>query len=83
VSTSHDPRLDRLDDRDRAYVEKLEPHEGDVVVSTLARYRRPGRLGVGDELPELAALRLGDGSRVALRDLVGERPILLVFGSFT
>jgi hypothetical protein len=83
MSTSQDPRLNRLDDRDRAYVETLEPHERDVVVATVARHRRPERLRVGDELPELAALRLGDAARVTLRGLVDGRPLLLVFGSFT
>jgi hypothetical protein len=79
----HDPRLVRLDPRDRAYVEELDEEEREIVVSTVARYRRPDGLGVGDELPALAAVRLEDGSSVELRDLVLDRPLLLVFGSFT
>lgn len=72
-----------LDPRDRAYVEELGADEREVVVSTLVRYRRPDRLTVGDLLPDLAAARLDDGSPVALRDLARDRPLLLVFGSFT
>ena len=78
-----DPRLERLDARDRAYAEELEGNEREVVVSTVARYRRPERLRVGDALPDVGAGRLDDDVRVELRDLVGEQPLLLVFGSFT
>ncbi len=83
MGVSEDPRLERLDPRDRAYAEELPPGEREVVVTSVARYRRPERLAVGDPIPELAAVRLDDGSRVELRDLVRERPLLLVFGSFT
>ena len=78
-----DARLERLDPRDRAYAEELPPEERDVVVATVAGYRRPDRLAVGDLLPALTALSLEDGSRVELRALAHDRPLLLVFGSFT
>lgn len=83
MSTSPDTRLDRLDPRDRAYAEGLEPAEREVVVATVVRYRRPERLAVGDPLPALSASSLEDGSSVELLDLARERPLLLVFGSFT
>jgi hypothetical protein len=83
VASTHDPRLELLDHRDRAYVEELREEEREAVVSTLARYRRPDRLCEGDQLPALAAGSLEDGTRVELRDLAIERPLLLVFGSFT
>jgi len=83
VTETDDPRLLALDRRDRAHVEELDGDEREVVVSTLARYRRPDRLAVGDLLPDLAAARLDDGARVTLRDLARDRPLLLVFGSFT
>jgi len=83
VSATSDPRLERLDLRDRAYAEELDPAQREVVVATVARYRRPERLAVGDPLPALAAASLEDGSAVELRRLVDERPLLLVFGSFT
>ena len=78
-----DPRLELLDPRDRAYAEELGGDEREVVVATVFRYRRPDRLAVGDPLPDLAAARLDDGRRVALGDLADDRPLLLVFGSFT
>jgi hypothetical protein len=83
MTTGEDPRLARLDPRDRAYAGELDGDERELVVATVARYRRPDRLQVGDELPALGAARLDDGARVALRDLARERPLLLVFGSFT
>ena len=78
-----DPRLERLDPRDRAYAEELDGDEREIVVSTVARYRRPERLRVGDDLPDVAAARLDGHGRVDLRDLVREQPLFLVFGSFT
>jgi hypothetical protein len=65
------------------YVEELGEEKREVVASTLARYRHPDRLREGDQLPALAALTLEDGTRVELRDLALERPLLLIFGSFT
>ena len=83
MTTGQDPRLDRLDPRDRAYAEELAAEERQIVVSTVARYRRPDRLAVGDRLPELTTTALYDRSSVALVDLARARPLLLVFGSFT
>ena len=83
VTETDDPRLLALDRRDRAHVEELDGDEREVVVSTLARYRRPDRLAVGDRLPDLAAARLDDGTHVTLGGLADDRPLLLVFGSFT
>ena len=81
--TTSDPRLARLDPRDRAYAEQLDGDERELVVATVTRYRRPERLAVGDPLPDLAAARLEDGGLVPLREQARERPLLLVFGSFT
>jgi hypothetical protein len=83
MTAADDPRLALLDPRDRAYTEELDGEEREVVVATVARYRRPDRLAVGDPLPDLAAARLDDATAVALRELARERPLLLVFGSFT
>jgi hypothetical protein len=82
VATSGDPRLERLDPRDRAYAEELDGEEREVVVATVSRYRRPDRLHIGDPLPALSAVTL-DGSWVELPDVARDRPVLLVFGSFT
>jgi hypothetical protein len=72
-----------LDPRDAAYVATLEGPERDVVVSTVARFRKPDRLRVGDPLPSLELVRLEDGESVPLGSLAAERPLVLVFGSFT
>jgi hypothetical protein len=83
VTATSDQHLERLDPRDRAYAETLDPAEREVVVATVARHRRPERLAVGDLLPALAAASLEDGRSVELHRLVDDRPLLLVFGSFT
>jgi hypothetical protein len=72
-----------LDPRDAEYAQMLPPDERDTVVATVARFRRPDRLGVGDALPDLELLRLEDGAPVRLGSLAGDRPLVLVFGSFT
>ena len=83
MSATGDRHLEQLDPRDRAYAESLAPEDRDVVVATVARYRCPERLAVGDPLPALAAASLEDGSSVELRRLTDDSPLLLVFGSFT
>lgn len=45
--------------------------------------RSEGILQVGDLVPELAITRLEDGVPVSLSDLYRERPLVLVFGSYT
>ena len=71
-----------LDPRDLEYAETLAGAEREAVVTTVTRFRRPDRLGVSDPLPELDLLRLEDGVRMPLGSLV-DRPLVLVFGSFT
>jgi hypothetical protein len=76
--------LDRLDPRDREYVESLDdPREQAVVAETILRYQKPDRLRVGDPLPALEAFRLEDGGAMQLEDLLEDRPLVLVLGSFT
>ncbi len=53
------------------------------MVASLARYRSPETLRVGDPLPTVAVRHADDLRSVALADLVRGRPLLLVFGSFT
>jgi hypothetical protein len=75
--------LSRLSPRDREYIQRIEdPAERETVVSTILRYQRPDHLRVGDEAPPLELLRL-DGEPQRLDELVGGRPLVLVFGSFT
>ena len=75
--------LARLDPRDREHVERLPESEREVVVSTILRYQRETALRVGDPLPDLELHSLEDSGTVRLRDLLGGRPLVLVFGSFT
>jgi hypothetical protein len=72
-----------LDPRDAEYAQALPPEERDTVVATVSRFRRPDRLRAGDALPDLELLRLEDGAPVRLGSLVGDLPLVLVFGSFT
>jgi hypothetical protein len=72
-----------LDPRDAEYAATLPAEERGTVLETVTRFRRPDRLRVGDELPDLALLQLEDGTPVELGSLVNGRPLVLVFGSFT
>jgi len=72
-----------LDPRDREYAATLEGDARETVVSTVMRYRHEDRLRVGDPLPPLSADRLDDGSPVSLTEPIVDRPLVLVFGSFT
>jgi len=49
----------------------------------VSRFRRPDTLRIGDQMPDLELLRLEGGDRISLRSLLGGRPLVLVFGSFT
>jgi len=73
----------RLDARDREYVSGLDPEERDVVLSAMGRYMRSRGVEVGEPLPALALSRLETGESVLLAALGADRPLLLVFGSFT
>ena len=44
--------------------------------------RREGDLRVGDLAPDVALAKL-DGGEVRLAELVGDQPLVLIFGSFT
>ncbi len=72
-----------LDPRDDAYAQSLATDERETVVATVTRFRRPDRLQVGDPLPALELLRLEDSVPTRLDSLAPDRPLVLVFGSFT
>ena len=72
-----------LDPRDLEYVRTLADDERHVVVSTVTRFRRPDHLQVGDALPQLELLRLDDATRAQLGSVMTDRPLVIVFGSFT
>lgn len=45
--------------------------------------RQEGRLKVGDRAPDVALVALDGKTSVHLADAIGDRPLILVFGSFT
>jgi hypothetical protein len=45
--------------------------------------RQEGTLRVGDRAPDVALVGLDGKSTVHLADSIGEKPLVLVFGSFT
>ena len=51
----------------------------------MARYdqRREGNLQVGDAAPDVTLVALDGKTPVGLRDHVGEKPLILIFGSYT
>ena len=54
-----------------------------VVAASLAKHRQADTLERGDPLPPLSLMHLADGAAVALADLAGGRPLVLIFGSYT
>jgi len=45
--------------------------------------RREGDLKVGDRAPDVSLLALDGTTPVSLKDSVGGKPLVLIFGSFT
>jgi len=45
--------------------------------------RQEGRLHVGDRAPDVALMSLDGKTTVHLADSIGEKPLVLIFGSFT
>ena len=45
--------------------------------------REKGSLRVGDQAPDATLVSLDDGSEVQLHDWISDKPLVLVFGSFT
>ncbi len=76
--------LDKLSAPDRAFVESIaDDEQRHVVVCSLVAHRRADRLAVGDPVPQLELRELGSDNTVGLSDCVDDRPLVLVFGSFT
>jgi hypothetical protein len=75
---------DLVDASDRAYVSQIEDAgERRTVLASLVRHRSPETLAVGDPMPQVAVVEIEQRSVVRLDELVGGRPALLVFGSYT
>lgn len=51
----------------------------------MARYdqRREGVLKVGNQAPDVELLSVDGARRVKLRESIGDKPLVLIFGSFT
>ena len=45
--------------------------------------RQEGKLKVGDRAPDVALIALDGKTPVRVRDSIGDKPLVLVFGSFT
>ncbi|MDH5333347.1 MAG: hypothetical protein OEW65_05650 [Thermoleophilia bacterium] len=52
------------------------------MVASLLRHRSPESLRAGDPAPDVSLVD-ADGNTLALHTLLGTRPVLLVFGSYT
>lgn len=53
-----------------------------VAVLDAVGFLKPDTLAVGDPAPDVPLYTL-EGERQALREMCGERPLVLVFGSYT
>lgn len=45
--------------------------------------REEGRLKVGDEAPDVELRALVDGKKENIKAFIGQKPLILIFGSFT
>jgi len=45
--------------------------------------RREGSLQIGDQAPDVALVGLDGATEVRLRDHIGAKPLVLIFGSYT
>ena len=63
----------------------LPPDIPPEVISFLEEvgYLDEDRLKVGDTVPELMLNRLADGAGVTIGGSSGQRPVVLIFGSYT
>lgn len=84
TATHDEPDLSGLPERERRMLENIEDDEKrNVIACSLVAHRRADRLAVGDPVPPLSLARLDGGPDVGLDDYRGDRPLVLVFGSFT
>jgi hypothetical protein len=78
-----DDRAGYLDPADAAYIATVEDAEiRKTMLCAVTTFRRPDRLFVGDQAPDVAFLRLHDGARVRL-EFPSNKPVVLFFGSYT
>jgi len=69
---------------DEQYVSSItDTQQRSVIAASLAKHRQADTLEPGDQVPSLPLTRLSDGDVVHLTKLVGARPLMLIFGSYT
>lgn len=61
----------------------MDPVEREAMMCSIATYRAPNQLDVGDALPHLELTALASGQKVDVSELANERPLVLFFGSYT
>jgi hypothetical protein len=80
-----EPRVcDFVNSTDERYItSQTDAQQRAAMTDSVMRHRRADKLRAGDPLPALALTRLKDGGQVQLAELVGPKPLMLVFGSYT
>ena len=70
--------------QDEQYVSSIaDAQKRSVIADSLSKHRRADTLEAGDQVPNLPLTRLSRGDTVHLTELVGARPLMLIFGSYT
>src|SRR4051812_14603725 len=67
----------------RAVLHRGSPRDAYGMVRYALPHMKLGNLKVGDQAPDFEAVALDGETRVRLYDRVGQRPLVLVFGSYT
>jgi hypothetical protein len=76
--------LEKLSERERNFVESIEDEpKRNAVACSLIQHRLPDQLKIGDDLPDLSVQHIDSDKMHRLRRSVGDRPVLLAFGSYT
>jgi len=70
--------------RDESFISRVpDEQQRQVMTNSVVRYRRADRLSPGDMLPDLPLTRLSGCTTVKTADLPANRPLVLIFGSYT
>ncbi len=76
--------LAKLSERELSMLNRLtDAEQRHTMTCSLIQHRLPDALSVGDQVPDLSLLELGQRRHVRLRQHIGDRPLLLAFGSYT
>ena len=85
MSTTLKPEdLEKLIESDRSMLARVKnAKQRETIACSLVQHRLPDALAVGDDVPDLSLLELRQRRHVRLRQYVGDRALLLAFGSYT